>query len=80
MLNPTVLNGIDDVKNEEDMLNLMKKVNYYSYYSPETCKFDVLSELAGETIPLEYVKDEKLKKYIEENVNQKGRTFNRTIK
>lgn len=68
----TVINSIDDVQNEEDMLNLMKKVNYYNYYSPETCEFDIRSEMAGELVPVDDIEDEAKKEYIEENINKKG--------
>ena len=39
-----LMNNIDSVKSEEDMLALMKRVNYYNMYSPETCEFDYRSE------------------------------------
>lgn len=72
----TVTNGIKDVTNEDDMLDLMKKVNYYNYYSPEICSFDIRSELSGELIPLDNIEDEETKEYVEENINKKGRYYN----
>lgn len=51
----TVMSGIDAVTGEEDMLELMKSVNYFNFYSPYTCKYDVRSEFVGDGITYDYV-------------------------
>ncbi len=51
----TVMNGIDSVKSENDMLALMKDVNYFNVYSPDTCKFDSRSEWVGDGLTYDYL-------------------------
>ena len=40
-----VMNNIKDVKTEEDMLNLTKKVTYWQCNFPDTCQYDARTEL-----------------------------------
>lgn len=53
----SLMNGIKDVNSKSDMFNLMKKIQYSSFYLPyEECKnnhFDPRSELIGEYAPKE---------------------------
>ena len=43
----TLMDGIDDVKNEEDMFKLMNSVTYYQVYDPYNCNYDPRSENVG---------------------------------
>lgn len=41
----TVMNGVKDVKTEEDMLKLIKKVTYWQCNFPDICQYDPRTEL-----------------------------------
>lgn len=64
--------GIDDVKTEADMFELINSVSYAQSYIYDTCKFDARSEYIGENPGWDYyyVIDEKnqdeVKKYLDE--------------
>lgn len=49
-----VREGRDKVKNEQDMYELMKKVNYSKVYDPENCDFDVRTEFVSVRDDLTY--------------------------
>lgn len=56
--------GIGDVKNQDDMFNLMDSVTYYQIYDPYNCKYDPRSEDVGvlpyatyETVMLDELKE-----------------------
>ena len=70
----TVMNGIDKVKNEKDMFNLINKVTYFQAYFPEKCQFDYRSENVGfkPNWTTEYVMNEANRKEVEEVVNEVG--------
>ena len=40
----TVMNGVKDVKNDEDMFKLIKKVSYFQANFPDTCQYDARTE------------------------------------
>ena len=42
-----LMKGIPNVKNEDDMFNLMDSVTYYQVYDPYNCNFDPRSENVG---------------------------------
>ena len=68
----TVMQGIDAVNNEEDMLKLMKSVNYFNLYSPETCVFDIRSELVGGELTYDYLMTPEKKDSIYYLMSQTG--------
>lgn len=82
----TLMNGIKNVNNEQDLYELMKKVSYSWYYSDyDDCKknhFDPRSEIIGEEndagIDLTYalVMDEKTEERISAFLNQMGEYVN----
>lgn len=41
----TVMAGLKDVKTDEDMFNLIKKVSYWQSNFPDTCQYDARTEL-----------------------------------
>lgn len=78
----TVMAGRDNVKNEQDMYDLIKKVSYSKIYDPDNCEFDVRTEFVAVKDYLTYdvMTSEKWKdevyKYIKElcaNYNKKTR-------
>ena len=68
------MKGIDKVKNEKDMFNLINKVTYFQAYFPEKCQFDFRSENVGfrPNWTTEYVMNEANRKEVEEVVNEVG--------
>lgn len=72
----TVMDGVKNVKNEDDMLELMKSVNYFSFYSPESCKFDVRPECVGHGITYDMVMDPANYDYIMSMIKKEGDVVN----
>ena len=44
----TVMAGLKDVKTDEDMFNLIKKVSYFQSNFPDTCQYDPRTELVAD--------------------------------
>lgn len=67
--------GIGDVKNEDDMYNLMDSVTYYQVYDPYNCKYDPRSENVG-VLPFatnEVLDSEEYKDIIFEEMDKVGK-------
>lgn len=70
----TVMNGIEDVKNEKDMFDLINKVTYFQAYFPDKCQFDWRSENVAlrPNWTTEYVMDEANREEVKAAVNEVG--------
>lgn len=67
-----VMAGVGSVKTEKDMYELMKTVNYYSVYTPDTCKFDYRSECVGHGVTYDMVMDPANQEYLKQQVKEQG--------
>ena len=78
----TLMAGIDNVKSEEDMFNLIDSVSYFQVYDPYNCKFDVRGENVG-VLPFatyDLLMAEENREFVMEGVEAVGsyvRTLNR---
>lgn len=69
-----LMKGISNVKNEEDMFNLIDSVTYYQVYDPYNCNFDPRSENVG-VLPFatnEVLDTEEYKEYIIAAIDEIG--------
>ncbi|MCQ2501992.1 MAG: carcinine hydrolase/isopenicillin-N N-acyltransferase family protein [Lachnospiraceae bacterium] len=74
----TIMNGIDDVKNEKDMFNLINKTTYFQTYFPDRCQFDWRTENVGvkPNWNTEYVLDEAHRNEVKAAVEADGAAIN----
>lgn len=66
---------VKKVKNEADMMKLMKTLNYSNFYKPDTCKFDIRPECVEDGVPYDYVMQPKIKSMIYDKVRQEGQAI-----
>ena len=67
--------GVDEVKNADDMFQLIDRASYFQMYTPETCKYDYRSEFVG-TNPwwtTDFVLDEANKDQIDAEITRISR-------
>ena len=70
--------GIDDVKSEDDMFNLIDSVSYAQSYNYETCNYDARSEYIGENPGWDYyyVIDEDNQDEVKEYLDEVAEIYN----